>query len=296
MSKHYDILIFGHPSRSVHFLPSGEKNSWVGGSVWYCIYSALAGGNNVGAVLKYAPEDKEICDIFPLPPEDIYYRPSARTMSVGTTFLSEDKEHRRSDALRIADPFIVADIPGATADVYYVAGLMLGDCDPGVYVELSKRGPLALDVQGLLRCPDDTGEMVYRDWPEKEKYFPYVTFLKTDAAEAQVLTGLSDRYEAAKVIHGWGSKEVLISHNTGMLAYDGREFAAWPVVSRNISGRSGRGDTTMAAYITERQRRNMSDALRYATATVSLKMESPGPIKASRAEIEDYMERFLKEP
>lgn len=292
--KHYDIMIFGCPNKSEHIYYDGSTATSLGGPVIFSVGSAVSSGNSVCAVTKYAPEDKQLCDTLPLLPEDIYYRPSEKTMAMRSTFFTPDKERRRTVAVSMADPFTPADIPGdASASVYQLATLMFGDTDPALITALAARGPVALDVQGLLRCPDETGEMVYRDWTEKKKYFPYVTYLKTDAAEAEVLTGLSDRYEAAKMIHSWGPKEVMVSHNTEMLVFDGREFAVWPVKARNFSGRSGRGDTTTAAYITERRRKNMSDALRYATAAVSLKMETPGPLRATRAEIEAYMEEFL---
>lgn len=292
--KQYDIMIFGCPNKSEHLYYDGTTATSLGGPIRFSVGSAVAGGNRVCAVTKYAPEDKALCDTLPLAPADTYYHPSQKTMAMRSTFFTPDKERRRTEAISMADPFTIADIPAdATASVYHLATLMFGDTDPALILELSKRGPLALDVQGLIRCPDETGEMVYRDWPEKKKYFPFVTYLKTDAAEAEVLTGLSDRYEAAKVLHSWGAKEVMVSHNTEMLVYDGKDFAAWPVKARNFSGRSGRGDTTTAAYITERLRTNMFDALRYATAAVSLKMETPGPLTASRAEILAYMEEFL---
>lgn len=297
MTKQYDIMIFGCPNKSEHLYHDGTTATSLGGPIRFSVASAVAGGNRVCAVTKYAPEDKALCDNLPLAPGDVYYHPSKKTMAMRSTFFTPNRERRRTEAVSMADPFTLEDIPAdAAASVYHLATLMFGDIDPELIIALSGRGPLALDVQGLLRCPDETGEMVYRDWPEKTKYFPYVTYLKTDAAEAEVLTGLSDRYEAAKMIHSWGPKEVMVSHNTEMLVYDGKEFAVWPVKARNFSGRSGRGDTTTAAYITERLRTNMSEALRFATAAVSLKMETPGPLKASRAEIEAYMEEFLPDP
>ena len=293
MAKHYNALILGHLSRSVHLKHDGEELTWMGGALWYSVHSAIAGGNSVGAVVKCAPVDNESYEMLPLAHEDIYYRPAKTTMSIRSTFFTPEKERRRCDALSIGETFTVAEIPDATADVYHIAGLMSGDFDPEVIVELSKRGPVSIDVQGVLRCPDETGEMVLRDWQDKNKYIPHITYLKTDAAEAEILTGLSDRHEAAKALHDCGAKEVMISYHQEMMVYDGKDFAIWPVVARNFSGRSGRGDTTIAAYITERLRANISDALRYATASSSLKMETPGPLKASRAEIEAYMEEFL---
>ena len=111
-------------------------------------------------------------------------------------------------------------------------------------------------------------------------------------AATDPLTGLSDRREAAKFLHSWGAKEVLITHNTEVLAYDGREVYTCPIKARNLSGRTGRGDTTFAGYITERQRADIPQALLYCTALVSRKMETPGPFRGTRQEILDYIREF----
>ncbi|MFO7153789.1 MAG: transporter substrate-binding domain-containing protein [Caldicoprobacter oshimai] len=47
------------------------------------------------------------------------------------------------------------------------------------------------------------------DWNSKELE---LKFLKADALEARVLTGKDNRYEAAKIIHEWGVKEIMITH------------------------------------------------------------------------------------
>ena len=112
---------------------------------------------------------------------------------------------------------------------------------------------------------------------------------KTDAAEAEILTGLTDRAEAAKVLYGWGAKEILITHNTEVLVYDGHEIYTCPIKARNLSGRTGRGDTTFAGYINERLTKDIPTALQTATALVSLKMETPGPFTGTRQDVEDYI-------
>ena len=93
-------------------------------------------------------------------------------------------------------------------------------------------------------------------------------------------------------MHSWGAKEILITHNTEVLVYDGKEFYTCPIKARNLSGRTGRGDTTFAAYICERLSKNIPEALLTATATVSLKMETPGPFGGTRADVEKYIADF----
>ena len=77
-----------------------------------------------------------------------------------------------------------------------------------------------------------------------------------------------------------------------MLVFDGQEIYTCPIRARNLSGRTGRGDTTFAGYITERQRAGVAEALRYCTALVSLKMETPGPFRGTRQDVLDYIRAF----
>lgn len=137
--------------------------------------------------------------------------------------------------------------------------------------------------------------MNFHDWKDKLTYLPYFDFLKTDAAEAEILTGLTDRRAAAKQLYEWGAKEILISHNSEMLVYDGKDYYTCPVKARNLSGRTGRGDTTFGAYLAKRMMGvSIPDALLFATAAVSLKMETPvrcGPEQA----VLDYIKEFTPE-
>ena len=148
-------------------------------------------------------------------------------------------------------------------------------------------------MQGYLRVPDSsTKEMVYHVWDRKQEYFPHITYLKTDAAEAEILTGTSDRREAARLMVEWGVKEALITHNTEVLVYDGKEYYTCPLKPLGLAGRTGRGDTTFSAYITERERADIPQALAYASQLVSLKMQTPGPFKGDRADVASFADKY----
>ncbi|TFG92550.1 MAG: ribokinase, partial [Candidatus Atribacteria bacterium] len=64
-----------------------------------------------------------------------------------------------------------------------------------------------------------------------------------------------------------------------------------PLKPRNLSGRTGRGDTCFSAYITERLDKDIESALLFASALVSLKMERPGPFTGTRDEVKDYIKK-----
>lgn len=288
--KKYDTFIIGHISLDENiYLEEVEKTP--GGAVVASSYSAYAGLNKTALLTKTSKEHKNLISIFNIPEEDIYFVESEKTTSIRNEYLSADRERRICTAIGVADKFKIEEIPNVESKIYHFAGLIAGDFDNEMLAELSKRGKVAADMQGFLRRVEGTG-MILRDWEEKKEYLKYVDFLKVDAAEAEVMTGLSDRREAAKMLYGWGAKEIMITHNTEVLIYDGENFYTAPLKPRNLSGRTGRGDTCFSAYITERLKKDIKQSVLYAAALVSLKMETPGPFKGNREDVEAYINEF----
>ncbi len=293
----YDVLTIGHISLDYNIDYLDEQIIEIGGAVIYSSASAYCLGHKVGAVTKLALEDEERLSALVIPKEDIFFIPSKYSTSIRNKYFTSDKERRQCTCISQGDPFTLNDIPSVQASIYHLAGLIYGDFDGDLIKSLAKRGKVAVDVQATLRHQDsqDGGKMCFKDWAEKKELLPYIDILKTDAAEAEILTGEKDRRIAAKKLYEWGAKEVCITHNTEVLAYDGKNYYTCPIKARNLSGRSGRGDTTFAAYITERLKNDIPTSLLWATATVSLKMEKPGALQATRADIEAYIKEFYKE-
>lgn len=291
--KKYDILTIGHISLDYNIDCRDNQIIEIGGAVIYSSAAAFAAGKKVGVVTKLSVEDKERLDEFVIPKEDIYFIPSGKSTSIRNKYFTENKEVRKCTCISQADGFTINDIPETECKIYHLAGLIKGDFDGALIKELSSKGAVAVDVQALLRCADGDGtEMYFADWEGKKEYLPYIDYLKTDAAEAEIMTGLSDRYEAARVLYSLGAKEVVITHNTEVLSYDGKDMFVCPIKARNLSGRSGRGDTTFAAYLAERLDKDPQKSLLFATAAVSLKMEKPGAFRGNRTDIEEYIENF----
>ena len=249
------------------------------------------------AVTKVAKEHSDRLEAFTLPKENVLALPSKTSTAIRNKYFTADKERRECVCISQGSQFKAEEIPiDIDAQIYHVAGLIYGDYEDGIIEKLSKRGMVAVDVQGYLRHADKkTGNMYFEDWADKKNELPYITFLKTDAAEAEILTGLSDRTAAAKLLYSWGAKEIMITHNTEVLIYDGEKIHTCPIRSRNLSGRTGRGDTTFAAYITERLSSQIEQALLYATATVSLKMETVGVFKGNRKDVNEYIKLLYPE-
>ena len=290
--RSFDTFIIGHISLDENiYLEEVEKTP--GGAVVASSYSAFAGGNKTALLTKTAKDHKDLTSIFNIPKENVYFVESKKTTSIRNQYLSSDRERRICTALGVADEFKIEEIPNIESKIYHFAGLIAGDFDNEMLKILSKRGKVAADMQGFLRQVEGDS-MILRDWKDKKEYLKYVDFLKVDAAEAEVMTGLADRKEAAKQLYDWGAKEIMITHNTEVLIFDGKNFYSKPLKPRNLSGRTGRGDTCFSAYITERLIKNIEESVLYAAALVSLKMETPGPFKGTREDVEAYINEFYK--
>ena len=87
----------------------------------------------------------------------------------------------------------------------------------------------------------------------------------------------------------WGCPETVITRADGVLArVNGKTY--WETFSnRSASGRTGRGDTTFAAYMARRLDHDLAESLKFAAALVSIKMEKPGPFDGT---LDDVLERM----
>ncbi|MBQ3150949.1 MAG: ribokinase [Clostridia bacterium] len=295
MIMKYSSVIMGHISLDYNTDHLDNTVEVIGGAVTFSSASAYALGHRVAAVTKVAPEDKDRLSGLVIPEEDIFCLPADSSTVMKNKYFTADKERRECFNVSVGTPFNVNDIGDFDADIFHFAGLLYGDFNNDMIRKAAEKYDVAVDVQTLLRHRRDDGTMYFEDWADKKEMLPYIRYLKTDAAEAEIMTGLSDRKKAAEALFSWGAKEILITHNTEVLAFDGNDFYTCPIRSRNLSGRTGRGDTTFAAYYCERLNNSIKDSLLYATATVSVKMETPGPYKGTRKDIEDYINLFYKD-
>ena len=282
----------GHISKDENIF-QGKTVNETGGAVVYSSCSSYAIGYNTGILTKLSFRDKKHLKIFSIPKENIIAFDSKNTTSIRNIYHSADRERRTCTALSVADPFTIDDIPdNIDSRIYHFAGLISGEFGSEMIKFLHDRGKIALDVQGFLRTVGKNKEMVFKDWQEKMEYLPYIDYLKTDAAEAEIMTGTNDRKKAAEMLFKWGAKEIMITHNKEVLIYNGKKHYICPLKPRNLSGRTGRGDTCFSAYITERLNKGIEEALLFAAALVSLKMESPGPFRGTRDDVEGYIKKF----
>ncbi|MCG6533852.1 MAG: PfkB family carbohydrate kinase [Syntrophales bacterium LBB04] len=157
--------------------------------------------------------------------------------------------------------------------------------------DLKQRGfRLSVDMQSFVRQVDpEAGVIHFRDVPGKRRIFGLADIVKLDVIEAEILTGTRDLEEAARLVEEWGAIETILTCSEGAFArYNGDTFFE-RFSNRNSQGRTGRGDTTMGAYLARRMDHDVQESLGFAAALASIKMETPGPFRGS---LEDVIARM----
>ncbi len=287
--KQYDLLLLGPATRDVNIDYTGQEDRSVGGAVTFCAPAARAFNPSVLTAVKISPEDQDIADGIP---GDVVLLPSKNTTLMKNVYFTADRERRIGTCAAQSDPILPGELPQDQWKLAHLAGLLYGDFPNELIEALRERGEIAADAQGFLRHNED-GALRFHDWADKIRYLPYLRVLKTDAAEAEILTGSKDREAAAKQLAAWGCPEVMVSHNSEMMVCYQDHIYTCPVRARNLSGRTGRGDTTFGSYLALRLAgADVPEALKYAAACVSLKMETPGPFAGTRQDVDDYIREF----
>jgi len=282
--KLYDIIMIGHVSKDIMIFSDGKREEFLGGPVIYSSASASISGSKVLVLTKAASEDMKSLEYLRDGMVDINIISSPKTTSIRNTYLTADQEKRDVFLLSQADPFVIEEIPKSESQIYHLAGLFKGELPSSLIIPLSKRGDVGLDAQGVLRCNEE-GRMIFKDWKEKKEFLPHIRFLKTDAAEAEILTGSDDRVKAAEILADWGVREVMVTHHTEVIVLVDGILHRAPFNPQNLSGRTGRGDTCFAAYLSRRLHENPEKSVHFAAALTSLKMENPGRFNGTSEEV-----------
>jgi sugar/nucleoside kinase (ribokinase family) len=177
-------------------------------------------------------------------------------------------------------------VEGVQAGVFVVCASLRGEVPLKTIEAIAAKGVrIAADVQGFVRVARG-GVLVYEGWPEKEAVLVRVEVLKTDAVEAEMLTGEANIHAAARKLAELGPTEIVLTHRNGLLVYaEGQYYEAgfFPV---ELVGRSGRGDTCLAAYESKRLSASPAEATIWAAAVTSLKLEAEGPFRREIGEVE----------
>jgi sugar/nucleoside kinase (ribokinase family) len=281
---HFDLLMLGHFAVD-HNVVDGVTEVASGGGVYYGGIAAARLGARVGVVTRLSATDFPRLSAFREAGVEVFATPAAETSGIENTYSSADMERRVCVPLGFAGPIAAADLPDVSARIYAIVPIIAGEVDLPLLRRLADRGPVALDVQGFVRVRVGA-QLLFRPWAEMAEGLAHVTYLKVDRAEAEALTGETDMRVAAARLAAYGPKEIVLTQSSGVTVHaEGRtHFAAF--TPRSLAGRTGRGDTCLATYLTKRLACSPEEACRWAGAVTTLKQELPGPWRGTPGEVE----------
>jgi sugar/nucleoside kinase (ribokinase family) len=286
----FDVAFLGHYTKDTIVTASGTRVV-DGGAFNYGAQVAARMGLRVAAITRLARQDFHVVDDLEHLAVDVFARATPHSTCLRLEYPSSNVDERVIYITSSAGAFTTEEVQGVQARAFVVGASLRGEVGLGVIKALAaKDALLAADVQGFVRVARD-GVLVYELWPEKRAVLAHVNLLKTDAVEAEMLTGETDIRVAARLLADLGPAEVVLTHRNGVLVYaDGRYYEAG-FFPKELIGRSGRGDTCLAAYVARRLTASPAEATTWAAAVTSLKMEAEGPFRRGLGEVEDLMRR-----
>lgn len=290
MPKTYDITFVGHMCYDEITPFGGEARIAPGSAVLCGAMVAARVGKRVAAVVKMARQDEHILQPMKDVGVDTYLIASDETTYARVIHESEDVDERRLIVAKSAGLIDIADVPSLQTRCAHLAGISDTEFDMPLIQGLKSRGySLSVDMQSFVRHVTPSREIEFSDVADKREIAALMDKVKLDVVEARILTGTDDLEKAAAIVESWGCPEIVITHSSGVLArVKGKTFYE-KFSNRSTVGRTGRGDTTFAAYLSYRLEHDPLESLKFAAALVSIKMETPGPFQGT---IEDVARRL----
>ncbi|MGB7747658.1 MAG: PfkB family carbohydrate kinase [Verrucomicrobiia bacterium] len=287
----YDITFVGHMCYD-EIIPFGGKPVVAPGSAVLCgTMVAARVGKKVAAVVKMSRKDEKILQPMKAVGVDTYLIPSDETTYSRVLHESENVDERKLTIVKTAGLIAIADVPKLNSTCVHLAGISDTEFDMALMRGLKARGySLSADMQSFVRqVTPVTHEIQFSDVENKKDIAGMMDKLKLDVVEARILTGTEDLEKAGIIVESWGCPEILITHSQGVLARVKGKTYYEKFSNSSVAGRTGRGDTTFAAYLSWRLDHGIAESLKFASALVSIKMETPGPFKGT---LEDVAKRL----
>lgn len=291
------ILCIGHITHDRIITPATPEGvDCAGGTAYYVAWAMNHMPHNVsfGVITAVGDDLKHEIDSLCQAGVDIVDLGSPTSVYFENSY-GRNMNNRRQRVMSKAAPFTIDQLKEAQAEVFHLGTLLVDDFSPEVVEYLAEKGRVCIDVQGYLR--EVRNHRVYAvDWNDKLRVLKHTDILKVNEHEIDVLTdGERDLRRAARMIAGWGVREVLITlGNYGSLIYADDCFYEIPSYPpRQTVDATGCGDTYAAGYLYARALgASYSEAGRLAAAMCTLKLEHTGPFDSTIEEAQKIISAF----
>lgn len=285
----YDVLYIGNYTKDTIIHPITGTTYVDGGGAHYAAQAAARLGFKVSLLTRLAKEDQVVLDRIQQKGIDCFveYCPSSTLMRL--EYPTTNPDIRTLSVTGVADPITAASLSGIKSRSAVIGSSIRGEVGMDVIQLLkSRKVTLAADMQGFVRVLRGQ-ELKYEPWGELRSTLALVDIVKSDAVEAEFLTGETDIYQAARFYASLGPREIVLTHKDGVLIYADGEFHNLGFFPARLDGRSGRGDTCVGTYVAMRLQKSPLEAGTWAAAVTSLKMEKLGPFDRPLDEVEEFI-------
>lgn len=286
--KNYDMLCIGNYTKDTIISPAGTK--YVdGGAVNYAAHAAARLGMKVAVVTRLSKEDQHLVDKFTRSGIDCYATYTSQSTLLKLEYPTTDPDIRTFSVTSIAGSIAASEVENIDARAAVIGSSLRGEVGMDVIHTLKDKNMLvAADMQGFVRVLRGM-ELKYEPWDEMQSTLALVDVVKSDAVEAEFLTGETDIQKAAQFYADMGPREIVLTHKDGLLIYADGKFQEMNFYPARLDGRSGRGDTCIGTYMARRLSMAPREAGIWAAAVTSLKMENLGPFNRSIGEVEELI-------
>ncbi len=282
-----DICCIGHITLDKVITPKFE--AYMPGGTAFYFAKALKNFDhkNFKLVTSLGSTEMGVVDTLRAEGLDVYVIPSRRSVYFENKY-GEDMNNRTQRVLAKADSFTAENLKDIEAKVFHLGTLLAYDFDLDVIKALAAKGKVSVDVQGYMRKVEGEN-VVHADYVKKREAMPYISILKANEKEMEVLTGTDNPHEAAKILAEWGCKEVLLTFgDKGSLIYADDKYYNIPALPPpELVDTTGCGDTYMAGYLYKRSlRASYQEAGTFAAAMCTLKLTKKGPFDGTLEDVE----------
>lgn len=285
--QQFDIMMVGNFAVD-KLIVDGVEEVASGGGVFYGSIAARRVGASVSVVTRLHPSEfwrleemrSEGVEVFPIAAEG--------TSGIANYYQSANMETRICKPIGFGGSYNLDQIPEISSKVIMLSPLYAGEVDLPLLKQLAQRAPVSMDIQGFVRVPVADG-LEFRPWIDMAEGLKHITYLKVDRSEAEFLTGQKDLFEAARLLHAMGPKEIVLTQSSGVTVFAEGNFFEAPFTPRSLVGRTGRGDTCFCTYIAKRMTSDPETACLWAGVVTSLKQEKPGPWRGTSIQVDSIL-------
>ncbi len=227
---------------------------------------------------------------------DMTIFPSTHTLFFENIYQT-NQDYRKQRVLQKADPFHPDQLMNVDARIFHLGPLLADDIPLTVIKSLSMKAIVSLDVQGFLR--EVRGVSVHsKDWISKKEVLPFIDILKANESEMEQLTGQQNVFTGARILSGWGVKEVVITLGSrgSVIYFDDQYYSISAFSPQTIVDATGCGDTYMAGYLYQRIKNiPIQQAGEFASAMATLKLQTSGPFSGKEEDVLTLAKRAGKQ-